>query len=138
MGPGARRRPAAVQSGWRGRSGAPKMSLIGAIVVIGFSLVAFLHFVGRIFRNRQPGKPPAASAVSGALALLSLGPIVVEGLTHGIIRPSFYGLVELAAVALSFGLVVAIIRVEQMDEQREEVRRARQEAARIAAKLPRR
>ncbi len=93
------------------------------IVVMAFSLAAFCHFAGRILRNRLRGRP-RASAVSLALAFLSLGPLVVFGVVRGFIPPRLYSLVELAAFVISIGLAVAILRVEYLEDARKAQRRS--------------
>lgn len=106
------------------------MRTLAAILTLAFSAVSFMHFLGRIVRNRHKGRGRAA-AVSAALSLMVLGPVVAIGLTRGLIRPAWYSYVEVAALVIALGLVVAILLVEQWEEQKDAVERSRAEAKRV-------
>jgi uncharacterized membrane protein YidH (DUF202 family) len=105
-----------------------------AILTVAFSLASFLHFLGRVFRNRSKGKPKA-SAVSLALCLVVLNPILTSLMVRGVVRPWAYLYVEWANLCVAFALLCAILRVEQQDDARAAMMKARREADALLEKM---
>jgi hypothetical protein len=109
------------------------MRTLASFVVLSCSATAFLHFLRRVVVHARRGVPRAA-AVSFALAMMSLGPLVSVGLVRGLIKPRFYGLIELASVAIAALLVTSIFLVEVKDQQRRDIAKAKQEASDFLAR----
>ncbi len=106
------------------------MKTILAVLTVAFTSASFLHFAGRIFRNRARGMP-RASAVSLALCFMVLGPIMTTALVRRVVPVELYSAIEWANFGIALALLLAILRVEQQDDQREQRRQAEDDAARM-------
>lgn len=120
------------------------MKTLFAIFTIPFSLASCCYFGWRAWlRTEEDGtlRPPEARMVSAALTLLALGPLVAAAMACGWIRASFYPWAAALGCVVSIALVIAIIRVEEMEEQRRKVRESKRkgremiEQARIGGQM---
>lgn len=110
------------------------MTTLLAILTIPFSVATGFYFGWRAWLQEETSglkRPLQARAVSASLALISFGPLIVAAIACGWIRKGFYPWAAGLACLVAIALVIAIIRVEEMDEQGRRIRESRFQAKKM-------